>query len=115
MMIDFALDTGRNEGKMPHEAVYPACVLRFRSILMTNRVPVLGALLLMTGTNIDSELRHPLDLSTVGYLLVSLVLTLFTLPMMYLWFERPQQRHFTMDDAVHDAEQGSAEHGNPAE
>jgi multidrug efflux pump len=100
MMIGFALDTGRNEHKIPHAAVYPACLLRLRSILMTNRVSVLGALLLMTGTNIGSELRHPLDFSMVGCLLVSLVLTLFTLPMMYLWFEWPQQRHFTMDDAA---------------
>jgi multidrug efflux pump subunit AcrB len=114
MMIDFARDTGRNEGKMPREAVYPACPLRFRSILMTNRVPVLGALLLGTGTNIGSELRHPLDLSMVGCLLVSLALTLFALPTMYLRFERLQQRHCAMDDAVHDGEQGSAGHGNPA-
>jgi len=115
MMIDFAPDTGRNEVEVADEAVYPACLIRFGSILMTGRAPVPGAALLVTGTNVGSAICPPLALSMAGCLPVSVVLTLFTLPMMYPWFERPQQRHFTMDDAARDAGPGRAEHGTPAE
>ena len=107
MMIDFALDAQRNEGKPPREAIYQACLLRFRPILMTTMAAVLGALPLMLGTGVGSELRHPLGISIVGGLLVSQVLTLFTTPVIYLWFDRLQQRYFNIDDAVRDAEQGS--------
>jgi multidrug efflux pump len=88
MMIDFALDAERNEGKPPREAIYQACLLRFRPILMTTMAAVLGALPLMIGTGAGSELRHPLGISIVGGLLVSQMLTLFTTPVIYLWFDR---------------------------
>ncbi len=88
MMIDFALDAERNEGKPPREAIYQACLLRFRPILMTTMAAVLGALPLMVGTGAGSELRHPLGISIVGGLIVSQMLTLFTTPVIYLWFDR---------------------------
>jgi multidrug efflux pump len=88
MMIDFALDAERNEGKPPREAIYQACLLRFRPILMTTMAAVLGALPLMLGTGAGSELRHPLGISIVCGLLVSQMLTLFTTPVIYLWFDR---------------------------
>jgi multidrug efflux pump len=107
MMIDFALDEQRNHRRPPREAIYQACLLRFRPILMTTMAAVLGALPLMIGTGVGSELRHPLGVSIVGGLLLSQVLTLFTTPVIYLWFDRLQQRYFNMEGAVRDAEQGS--------
>jgi multidrug efflux pump len=88
MMIDFALDEQRSHGRPPREAIYQACLLRFRPILMTTMAAVLGALPLMLGTGVGSELRHPLGISIVGGLLLSQVLTLFTTPVIYLWFDR---------------------------
>ena len=99
MMIDFALDAERNEDKTPREAIYQACLLRFRPILMTTMAAVLGALPLMLGTGAGSELRHPLGISIVGGLLVSQVLTLFTTPVIYLWFDRLQARFVNVGDA----------------
>jgi multidrug efflux pump len=94
MMIDFALDAERSRGLSPHEAIYEACLLRFRPILMTTMAAVLGALPLMLGTGVGSELRHPLGITIVGGLLVSQVLTLFTTPVIYLWFDRLRRRYF---------------------
>jgi multidrug efflux pump len=88
MMIDFALDEERHHGRSPRDAIYTACLLRFRPILMTTMAAVLGALPLMVGTGVGSELRHPLGISIVGGLLLSQVLTLFTTPVIYLWFDR---------------------------
>ena len=92
MMIDFALDAERNEGKSPRDAIYQACLLRLRPILMTTMAALLGALPLMLGSGVGSELRHPLGITMVGGLLVSQVLTLFTTPVIYLTFDKAAQR-----------------------
>src|SRR5204862_3921318 len=78
MMIDFALEAERHEGKSPEAAIYEACLLRFRPIMMTTMAALLGGLPLALGSGMGSELRHPLGITIVGGLLVSQVLTLYT-------------------------------------
>jgi multidrug efflux pump subunit AcrB len=88
MMIDFALDSERNEGKSAVDAIYEACVLRFRPIMMTTMAALLGALPLALGTGVGSELRRPLGITIVGGLIFSQALTLFTTPVVYVYMDR---------------------------
>jgi multidrug efflux pump len=92
MMVDFALDAERNLGMSPRDAIYRAALLRFRPILMTTMAALFGAIPLMLATGSGAEMRQPLGLVMVGGLLVSQVLTLFTTPVVYLYFDRLRQR-----------------------
>jgi multidrug efflux pump subunit AcrB len=92
MMIDFALDAERHEAKRPEQAIYEACLLRFRPIMMTTLAALFGALPLALGTGVGSELRRPLGIAIVGGLLVSQLLTLYTTPVVYLYLDRMRLR-----------------------
>lgn len=92
MMIDFALDAERHQGLTPIESIYQACLLRFRPILMTTMAALLGAVPLVIGSGIGSELRHPLGITMIGGLIVSQLLTLFTTPVVYLAFNHLAQK-----------------------
>jgi len=109
MMIDFALEAERDHGMEPEEAIYQACLLRFRPIMMTTMAALLGGVPLALGTGTGSELRRPLGITIVGGLIVSQVLTLYTTPVVYLFFDRIGRKYLGTKEA--DEELRSHEHG----
>ena len=113
MMIDFALEAERDQGMAPEEAIYQACLLRFRPIMMTTMAALLGGVPLALGTGTGSELRRPLGISIVGGLIVSQVLTLFTTPVVYLFFDRIGRRYLHTAEA--DAEMREHAHAVSAD
>ena len=110
MMIDFALEAEREQGKPPEEAIYQASLLRFRPIMMTTMAALLGAVPLALGTGTGSELRHPLGITIIGGLLISQLFTLYTTPVIYLWFDRLGKRfeRFRIGNTIAPVKQPSA-------
>jgi multidrug efflux pump len=109
MMIDFALDAERHQGMQPIDAIYQACLLRFRPIMMTTMAALLGAVPLALGTGTGSELRRPLGITMIGGLLISQMLTLFTTPVIYLFFDRLARRFSPHGESSHGMEPVPAE------
>jgi multidrug efflux pump subunit AcrB len=105
MMIDFALEAERMKARRPRRRSYQACLLRFRPIMMTTMAALLGAVPLAFGTGVGSELRRPLGITIIGGLLVSQVLTLFTTPVIYLWFGRDRHLDCAHARPEHEPEQ----------
>ncbi len=114
MMIDFALEAERDHGMAPEEAIYQACLLRFRPIMMTTMAALLGGVPLALGTGTGSELRRPLGIAIVGGLIVSQVLTLFTTPVVYLFFDRIGRKYFHTDRADAEFRQHELEYEHAA-
>jgi multidrug efflux pump len=110
MMIDFALEAEREHGKSPEESIYQACLLRFRPIMMTTMAALLGGVPLALGTGTGSELRRPLGITIIGGLIVSQVLTLFTTPVVYLFFDRIGRRYFGTDKVDKELQKHKHEH-----
>ncbi len=112
MMIDFALQAERREGKSPADSIFEACMLRFRPILMTTMAALFGALPLALGTGTGSELRRPLGITIVGGLIMSQLLTLYTTPVVYLTFDRLRLR---MQGKQHEVQQRIGPASHPAD
>jgi multidrug efflux pump len=113
MMVDFALDAERHQGLDATEAIYQACLLRFRPIMMTTMAALLGGLPLAFGTGIGSELRRPLGIAMVGGLLLSQILTLYTTPVIYIFFDNLATRFSKKKSKT--GHPGSREHGSQPE
>ena len=114
MMIDFALAAERNEGMNSRDAIYQACLLRFRPIMMTTMAALLGGMPMALGFGAGAELRKPLGISIVGGLVVSQMLTLFTTPVIYLYFDR-LRKHFTRRQPAYRGRPGFLIPGGAAE
>ena len=114
MMIDFALEAERDQGMLPEQAIYQACLLRFRPIMMTTMAALLGGVPLALGTGTGSELRRPLGITIVGGLIVSQILTLFTTPVVYLFFDRIGRKYLKTAEADQEFRQHGHEAGSPA-